>query len=141
MDFRRATETDVPLLAKLNHALIEDEGHRNAMTLLELEQRMAEWLRSDYEATLFLDQGNVIGYALYRFDAEWVYLRQLFVVREHRRRGAGRAAFEWLTTHAWTDSAQIRLDVLVTNEAGIRFWRAVGFTDYCLTMEFNKSTR
>lgn len=29
----------------------------------------------------------------------------------------------------------IRTDVLVDNAIGINFWKAVGFKDYCITME------
>jgi hypothetical protein len=47
MNFRRAIADDCILLAKLNHQLIRDEGHRNKMTVPELEQRMKNWLASD----------------------------------------------------------------------------------------------
>jgi len=40
--FRKATSDDVPLLATLNEQLIEDEGHRNRMTLPKLERRMQQ---------------------------------------------------------------------------------------------------
>src|SRR5205823_12203336 len=40
MTHRRATQNDCPLLAKLNHQLIRDEGHRNTMNVAELEARM-----------------------------------------------------------------------------------------------------
>jgi hypothetical protein len=36
----RAAVDDVPLLAAMNSRLIRDEGHRNPMTLPELEERM-----------------------------------------------------------------------------------------------------
>jgi hypothetical protein len=44
MTFHRATQDDCALLAELNHRLILDEGHRNRMTVPELEQRMRGWL-------------------------------------------------------------------------------------------------
>jgi len=46
----------------LNHQLIADEGHGNAMTLLELEQRMRLWLSSSYQAILFHAWSNVVAY-------------------------------------------------------------------------------
>jgi len=49
MDFRIATQNDIPPLAKMNGQLIEDEGHRNPMSLDELEQRMAGRLDGIYE--------------------------------------------------------------------------------------------
>ncbi len=48
MTFRPATNDDCPLLAELNHQLIRDEGHRNRMTVAELEQRMRGWLAGEY---------------------------------------------------------------------------------------------
>ena len=54
MEHYQATTADLPLLAKLNKQLIEDEGHRNPMTVAELETRMRNWLESGiYEAWLF----------------------------------------------------------------------------------------
>jgi len=44
MTFRFATQADCPLLAELNHQLIRDEGHRNRMSVAELEQRLSGWL-------------------------------------------------------------------------------------------------
>ena len=87
IEYRPATVGDAPLLATLNRQLIHDEGHRNRMTLPELEARMAGWLAGEYRAVLFADGGEVVGYALYRLAPELVYLRQLLVREEHRRRG------------------------------------------------------
>ena len=92
MNFRRATLNDCSLLAELNHQLIRDEGHRNKMTVPELEQRMKGWLASEYAAMLFENDGEVVAYALYREQPEEIYLRQLFVVRNRRRKGIGRGS-------------------------------------------------
>jgi ribosomal protein S18 acetylase RimI-like enzyme len=134
--FRHATPADATPLAEMNHRLIRDEGHRNRMTVPELRERMEGWLRGEYSATVFEVAGVAAGYALFRRESEFVYLRQFYVAPEHRRRGIGRAALAWLRADAWRDAPRIRLDVLVNNPAGIAFWRAVGFRDYCLTMEW-----
>jgi GNAT superfamily N-acetyltransferase len=135
MHYRFAAAEDAATLAAMNHALIRDEGHRNRMSVDELAVRMAEWLDGEYQAVLFEDSGESVGYALYRWEPEHVFLRQFFVRPEHRRRGVGRAAVAWLREHAWKEASRIRLDVLVGNAVGIAFWRAVGFEDYCLTLE------
>ena len=133
--FRFATENDVPWLARMNEELIRDEGHRNKMSLSELEQRMSAFLRNEYQAVIVSSDQRDIGYALYRRDPEWVYLRQIFVVAWMRRTGVGRSMMEWLKANPWKGCKTIRTDVLVGNAAGIDFWKAVGFKEYCITME------
>lgn len=138
VEFRLATAADVSQLAVLNHALIRDEGHRNRMTVDQLAQRMAEFLATGYHAVVFERGDAPIGYALYKFEPEWVYLRQFYVQPPFRRRGIGSAALTWLRTNAWEEHRTVRIDVLVGNAAGIAFWRAAGFADYCLTMEWGQ---
>ena len=133
--FRFATESDIPWLAKMNQQLIKNEGHRNKMTLAELEQRMSNFLQTEYEAVIACLNQTDIGYALYRQDQEWLYLRQIFVIEEMRRKGLGRSFIEWLTDNPWKECNRIRTDVLVDNMAGIAFWKAVGFKEYCITLE------
>lgn len=135
IDYRFATKADCPALAVLNRRLIEDERHRNPMTLGELEQRMAGWLEGEYKAVIFSRGGMVLGYALYRREPEWYYLRQFFVDREFRRQGIGRTAMKWLMENAWQDAPRLRVEVLVGNARAIAFWHSVGFSDYCLTLE------
>lgn len=135
MTFRPATLDDCPLLAVLNHQLIRDEGHRNRMTVDELEQRMRGWLSGEYRAVIFEDGGEAVAYALFREQPGEICLRQLFVARHRRRQGIGRRAVEILRTQIWPKTKRLTVDVLVTNEGGIAFWRQVGFTDYCLTLE------
>ena len=135
MEYRYATTDDAPLLARLNQQLIRDEGHRNRMTLQELETRMIGWLGSEYQAVLFECGDETVGFALFRYEPEHVYLRQFFVKPEFRREGIGRSAIEWLRRNVWGETRRIRLDVLVGNEAGIAFWKSLGFKDYCITLE------
>jgi GNAT superfamily N-acetyltransferase len=125
----------------MNWQLIRDEGHRNPMTVAELERRMSDWLDGEYEAVLFEDESGVIGYALYKREPDWTYLRQFFVQPDRRRQGIGRAAIGWLLKNVWSGAMRIRIDVLVGNAVGAAFWRSLGFADYSLTMEFKKSDR
>ena len=135
MNFRRATLNDCALLAELNHQLIRDEGHRNRMTIPELEQRMKGWLASEYAAALFENDGEVVAYALYREQPEEIYLRQLSVARNRRRQGIGRQAVEILRSKILPKNKRLTVEVLVQNEAAVAFWRAVGYKDYSLTLE------
>jgi GNAT superfamily N-acetyltransferase len=135
MNYRMASAADAPLLGEMNYQLIRAEGHRNPMSLVELQSRMASWLVDGYQAVLFEDDGGPAGYVLFRREADHIYLRQLFVRHQRRRQGVGRSAVGWLIENLWHDEPRIRVDVLVGNQAAIEFWRSVGFTDYCLTME------
>jgi GNAT superfamily N-acetyltransferase len=133
--FRRATLDDCPLLAQLNHQLIQDEGHRNPMTAPELEHRLRGWLQSEYTAILFEHDAQTVAYALYREQPREIYLRQLFVARNRRRQGIGRRAIEILRTQIWPATKRLTVDVLAHNSPAVAFWRSVGYADYCLTLE------
>jgi GNAT superfamily N-acetyltransferase len=135
MEYRTATAADAGMLAEMNWQLIRAEGHRNPMTAAELEARMVRWLAGSYAAVLFEAAGRAVGYALYRRDPEYVYLRQFFVRSEYRRRGVGRSALDWLRENCWGAGSRVRVEVLIGNPAGVAFWRAAGFRDYALTLE------
>lgn len=132
MNHRFATDSDLDLLAEWNHQLIQDEGHRNAMTLPQLRARMQGWLESEYKAVIFDAEA---AYALYREDAKEIYLRQLFVKRGHRRQGIGREAVAILQKQIWPPDKRLTVEVLTANAPAVAFWRSVGYNDYALTLE------
>jgi GNAT superfamily N-acetyltransferase len=142
MDYRLASDDDLPLLGRMNAQLIEDEGHQNPMSVAALEERMAKWLSSAYRAVLVEVAGQVVAYALYRpADDGWegeskgIYLRQFFVPRTQRRKGHGTAAFELLRERLWGPRCRITLETLIDNQAAHAFWRALGFREYCISYE------
>jgi predicted acetyltransferase len=108
------------------------------MTVPELETRMKNWLRTEYQGVLFEQMGQVVAYALYRDDPESIYLRQFFVGREHRCHGIGRAAIQILRS-VWTPGKRVVLEVLAHNSVGHAFWKAAGFRDYAITLEMLRS--
>ena len=136
--FRNASAEDAKILAPLNAQLIRDEGHRNSMSEPQLAERMAGWLRHEYRAVIFELAESSVGYALFRVEPEHVYLRQLFVRAEYRRRGIARQAIDWLWRNSWRGASRLRIDVLVGNTVGAEFWRAIGFAPYCITMEMER---
>lgn len=135
LSHRPATLRDVPLLARLNRQLVEDEGARTRLTLDGLEDRMRRWLRGEYKATIFELAGEPVAYALYRKFDGGTHLRQFFVVRHARRRGIGRRAIELLLERVLASEATIELGVLAHNRRALDFWKAVGFAEYVLTLE------
>jgi predicted acetyltransferase len=135
MKFRAATLDDCPLLADLNHQLIRDEGHRNRMTVPELEQRMRGWLSGEYRAVIYEDRDEVVAYALFREQPEEIYLRQLFVLGHRRSQGIGRRAVEILRSQIWPKTKRLTVEVLTANKRAVSFWRSVGYADYALSLE------
>src|SRR5258708_3237062 len=141
LTYRKATQEDVRWLAEMNHQLIRDMGHRNPMTIGELELRMADWLSQVYEAIIF-EQGPLpVAYALYRQDADSIYLRQLFVQRDIRRQGIGKQAMNILLSEIWPPNWKIVVEVLTVNHVGYLFWKSLGFQDYSLTLELLPENR
>jgi GNAT superfamily N-acetyltransferase len=135
MKHRFGTESDLDLLAEWNHQLIRDEGHRNPMTVSQLRARMQGWLAGAYKAVLFDEAAEPVAYALYREDKEEIYLRQLFVKRGCRRQGIGREVVKILEKQVWPPGKRQTVEALTANASAVSFWRSVGYSDYCLTLE------
>ena len=135
MEYCFASDEDLDLLAEWNHQLIQDEGHRNPMTVPELRERMKGWLVSEYKAVVFREYMEPVAYALYRENPTEIYLRQLFVRRDRRRHGVGRRAVDILRNAIWPRHKRLTVEVLTANGPGMAFWRSVGYRDYCLTLE------
>ncbi len=134
IDISRAQLGDHLILGAMNKQLIEDEGHANPMTIPQLQDRMRGWLEESYIAYLIRLDGKIVGYCLYRDDGGLIYIRHLFIARDHRREGFGEHIIRWLRINVWNDQP-IRMDVLCGNKTGIQFWRGIGFKDYAITME------
>lgn len=116
---------DVTKLALLNKQLIDDEKSNNTMTIKELEDRMKEFISTEYDAYYFLVNETVIGYALVKNSCNPFYLRQFLIDRQFRKMHYGTVAFHTLLDYLKT--AHIDIEVLPWNETGIRFWNSLGF--------------
>lgn len=136
MELRQATKADLDLLAAFNEDLILEEGHRNPMSEEQLRDRMRVWLeKGEYQAWIAEEDGHPQGYALTRHDPEWLYIRQLFITPEARRKGMGTALVDAVINAAKLKDHRVRIEVLTKNAAGIAFWRSCGFGDYAITLE------
>ena len=140
LEYHIVNETDLDILAQWNHQLIQDEMHRNKMTVSQLRDRMRQWLSGDYTAFVFEKGGEAVAYALFRESEDEIYLRQLFVKRESRHQGIGKEAVRILKEEIWNKSKRLTVDVLSGNKSGIVFWHSVGYKDYCLTLEIMPNT-
>ena len=134
MKIRLATNSDLSVLSEMNYQLIKDEGHSNPMAVPELLDRMKTWLQNEYTAAIIENGSTTIGYALWRIDDQYLYIRQFFIKSEHRRKHAGTIAIQLLKKEYW-QGMLLRLEVLVSNQRGHSFWQSVGFEDYCITLE------
>jgi len=135
MKYRFGTESDLDFLAEWNYQLISDEGHRNSMSMCQLRERMNGWVESEYKVVIFSNASGPVSYTLYRENDQNIYLRQLFVKRECRRQGIGREAIGILREQIWPPDKRLTTEVLTANAPAIAFWRSVGYSDYCLTLE------
>ena len=61
------------------------------------------------------------------------------MARDYRRRGIGAQAVRVLTDEVWPEDKRVRVNVLIGNQAGLEFWRAVGFADYLITLEMERT--
>jgi GNAT superfamily N-acetyltransferase len=135
MKWRTATLDDAQRLGQMNLRLIQDEKHRNPMGVTQLVQRMRDFLSGNYKAVIFEDDTEVLGYALYHPQEDFLYLRQFFIERHRRREGNGRAAMRLLMDQVFPAEQRLVVTVLTTNPDALSFWRAVGFADYCTSLE------
>ncbi len=132
---RLCTDSDLELLSIMNKQLIEDEKHDNPMNLCQLNERMYEFIHSDYNAYIFQLENKVIGYALVNYLKSPFYLRQFFIVRDERRKGYGKRMFELLLVEL--NVKTIDIEVMVWNEQGKAFWESVGFKERSIYMRYS----
>lgn len=134
LSFRPATLADAEELARLNHQLIQDEGHRKPMSLAQLTERMRGWLAYEgYEALLALDGDELVAYVLWRDLPDSVQLRQIFVQRDYRRFGTARQLV--LSVFERWPAKRLTVDVLAGNARALAFWRRMGYQDYAVMLE------
>lgn len=147
---RQHVRSDFPLLARMNRELADDEGHRNPMTIEQMEARFGRFVDEEgWSVDLFMLDDEVVGYATHRREAEpsdpsgeRVFLRQFYIVRHYRRDGLGQAAFDKLVAARFRPGDRVILEAIENNPGGRVFWLRVGFTPYSSILEhFVKSPR
>lgn len=134
---------DFPLLARMNRELADDEGHRNPMTVAQLEDRFRRFVDEEgWSVDLFMLDDEVIGYATHRYvpdpaepGGQHVHLRQFYIVRHRRRGGTGHVVFDALVRARFRPGERIYLEVIENNPGGKVFWQRTGFTPYGTIME------
>lgn len=132
MELIKCTADNLSLLAKLNKELYEDEKNDNIPTIEVLEERLKCSMEQGSIAYLFMDDGQVVGYALVRTQTSPYYLSHFFICKNMRRKHLGTIAFNQLMEELNTTS--IDLDVFCWNQRGQEFWKSLGFKERCIIM-------
>ena len=136
MNIIKCSREDISQLAFFNKQLIEDEKSDNPMSVSELEKRMDDFLKTEYDAYFFEADNAIVGYALVKRTCSPLYLRQFFICREYRKNHYGTEAFQSLLEHLSVES--IDIEVLSGNEAGNCFWESLGFKEVSRYMRLRR---
>ena len=131
---RPAEAADVPAIAGLIRGLARYEKLEQEVTMTE--ELLARNLFGQHryaEALIAEDDGAPIGFALFFHNFSTflakpgIYLEDLFVVPEHRRRGIGRALLQRLAKIAVErDCGRLEWSVLDWNRDAIGFYERLG---------------
>jgi GNAT superfamily N-acetyltransferase len=133
MYIRLATESDVPVILTLIHALAVYEREPDAVQLGEAELRRDGFgLQPLFECIIAEDEGEAAGFALYfPIYSTWrgpsIHLEDLFVQPSHRGRGIGKALLERVAAISLERGCgRLQWDVLDWNTPAIDFYRSRG---------------
>lgn len=131
--FRYATESDVPLILDFIKKLADYE--RMADEVIATEDLLNEWLfeRNKAEVLFLVVDEKEVGFALFFHNFSTflgragIYLEDLFVLEEHRKKGYGRAILRKLAQIA-RERGCGRLEwwCLDWNAPAIGFYRSLG---------------
>lgn len=136
ISIRRAERKDTGLIYRLICELADYEKLRNDVTATPeiLEKSLFE--RFDAEALIAESDGNPIGFALYFHNFSTfkgkacLYLEDIFVLKEFRGLGAGKALFKELVKIAdERDCERLDWSVLDWNEPSKEFYKSIGATE------------
>ena len=131
---RIATPDDVPTIHSLVKALSEYEKLAHEMVGTEADLHAGLFGARPYaEAVIAEVAGKPAGFALYFYNFSTflmkpgVYLEDLFVLPEYRRRGIATDLLKYLATHALSQGCgRLEWSVLDWNEDAIAFYRRIG---------------
>ncbi|MFB0959432.1 MAG: GNAT family N-acetyltransferase [Clostridiaceae bacterium] len=131
--FRYATESDVPLILDFIKKLADYE--RMADEVIATEDLLNEWLfeKNKAEVLFLVVEEKEVGFALFFHNFSTflgragIYLEDLFVLEEHRKKGYGRAILRKLAQIA-RERGCGRLEwwCLDWNKPSIDFYRSLG---------------
>ncbi len=127
MFLQQAALKDVEKLAEYNQQLIQDEKSGNTSPLLDLQNRMKDFLSNGYRGYFILEEitGTELGYILADYSSEIVFIRHFFIKKQYRRKGLGTEAFLKLLDK--DEMVGARLQILKWNQPALNFFTQMGF--------------
>ncbi|MDJ0573413.1 MAG: GNAT family N-acetyltransferase [Pleurocapsa sp. MO_192.B19] len=134
LQIRQAIADDVPHIFNLIKALAEYEklSHKVTGTVEDLQEHLFG-SRVYAEAIVAECESKIVGFALFFpnystfLTKPGIYLEDLFVLPEYRRRGIGKAMLSYLGKLAIErDAGRLEWSVLDWNESAIAFYQRMG---------------
>ena len=135
MVIRKATEADIPQLLRLMRELAEFEKYADAFAITEEVLREQGFRRSppDFHSLVADENGELAGLLVYYFvpftyrARPNVIIKELYVAKEHRSGGIGRALMKALAKEAeQAGCGMIKWYVAKWNHRGIEFYERLG---------------
>jgi GNAT superfamily N-acetyltransferase len=134
IDIREATPADIPVISELIRGLAKFERLEHQVTMTDERLRDGIFGQRPYcEVLIAEDGGRAAGFALFFHSFSTflglpgLYLEDLFVVPEHRRKGIGRALLARLAAIAVErDCGRLEWAVLDWNDSAIAFYEELG---------------
>jgi ribosomal protein S18 acetylase RimI-like enzyme len=122
-------------LAQLNLDLMDAENYDNKLPIEKLIPRMKMFLDTDYDAFWVKYMESVAGYILIKRTVNPIYIRQFYILPEFQRKGIGEKVIDEIKRIYNTNTLDV--EVMAWNEAGLNFWKKVGFKLRCYAMRLN----
>lgn len=146
--FRKASEADLPLILRFIKELAQYEELSGEV--VATEELLREWIFEKKKAQVFFaeENGREVGFALYFYNFSTflgragIYLEDLFVLPEFRKKGIGKAILRELARLAVKQGCgRLEWACLDWNRPSIGFYQSLGarkmdeWTGYRLTGE------
>ena len=137
MELQKAVIEDCDELVEMNNQLVIDEQFDVILPEDKMIERMKDFIQgSVYDCYLMVHENSHCGYCLVDRTKTPLYLRHLFVKKEHRRKGLGKKTIQMLLEMCKTDSLDI--EVMAWNANAIKFYESIGFTPRFIGMRITK---
>ncbi|NLL39304.1 MAG: GNAT family N-acetyltransferase [Clostridiales bacterium] len=121
----KCTSKDYGKLVELKKQLSQDEQDVYPLRDAELEASIKRYLSSGYQAVLFVERKNIVGYALVKMNVYPYCLREFFIRREYRKKAYGKECFSRLLDYLRTNT--INVDTASKTHMRLGFWKSLGF--------------